>query len=471
MQKGIWTDDIHTFEYEDREILYQVNTGTFFEIDTLVKDILSCSKTLSSKAEIAGELLPHYDLDQILETIEGLEAYGILSFGPPSPFEDVPEGAPPGSSAPLDITLHVSHGCNIKCTYCFAEGGSYGGKPTMMDFATAKQAVDWLLQGSAISRKCNVTFFGGEPLLNLDLIVQVVRYARGEAGRLGIDISFGMTTNGTLLSGEALEFIMQEDIGILVSLDGDASTHNRNRTFHDDSDTYGTIAENVRNMAAQKPDQIKLRATMTAHNLDIEGIADHLSQLGASTVSVAPVVGSRYTDTAIRAEHLPELKGHLKKLCWTELNGLMQGDDRRHSYFGDKIRQLLNPRKKDYGCGGGKTFLGVSVDGSIYFCSALAGLPEFKMGDVFNGIDPEKKQRFDRDLYVDSREPCNTCWARYLCGGGCIYDAQMVNGTPLSPNPVACDQIRYSYELAMGMCVHLQEERPEAFEALCDDAD
>ena len=473
MHKGAWKDEIHIFEYEGRDILYQVRTGVFFEADALVTDILACDEARSKEAVIAG-LSSRYGLEHIVGAIEEMEGMDILSFGPRPPLEAAPDTeCGPDSCAPLPITitLHVAHACNLNCAYCFAFGGNYGGKSELMDFATAKAAIDWLLTESADAGRCHVDFFGGEPLLNFPLIKRVVPYARARAAKQGVGISFGMTTNGTILSPEILAFIMRHNIGLIVSLDGKAPDHNRIRTFHDGSPTYDVIAENVRRITAACPEQVILRATMTSHNLDIGAIAGHLSRFCPESVEVAPVTEAPTRPTAIRAEHLPALKRHLRKLSRAELICMVDGRRAPHAFFEKRIEQLLARRKKEYHCGGGKALLGVSVDGSLYFCSSLVGMSEFKMGDVFNGIAPGKKRRFDRDLYVDDRQPCGCCWARYLCGGGCIYDAQVTNATPSTPNAVSCEQTRYAYELAMGMSLQLREEAPTAFETLCEAAD
>jgi uncharacterized protein len=383
------------------------------------------------------------------------------------PTEDEMEAASRPAIAPLDVTLHISHGCNITCSYCFAHGGSYGRKPTMMDFETGKQAIDWVLNQSAKAGSCQITLFGGEPLLNLDLIKQIVPYAKKQAKEREIDITFGMTTNGTLLSGEALVYIMKEDIGVMVSLDGDATTHNRIRTFHDGSDTYNVIAENTRKAVAMRPDKVKIRATMTSQNLNVGQIAEELAQFGASRVEVAPTTEHPKSPTAIRKEHLPELHKHLKSLSETELTKLLSGQIQAHAYFPAKIRQVLDPHRKEYGCGGGKTFYGISADGSIYFCSAFASNEAFKMGDVFQGLLSEKKRVFDTEFKVENRNACKVCWARNLCGGGCVYDAQMTTGKATDPNPVSCEQIRYGYELALGMALEIQEKDPLIFDSLC----
>jgi len=467
MTRGAWKDDVHIFTYEGRRILYQVPTGDFFEVDEAVHDALCLAMEGRSRKDVITILSLNHGFEEGLQVVEELEAHEILSFGRGVPSQDVVTTSGRGSRAPLDITLHISHGCNITCTYCFAQGGSYGGKATMMDFETAQKAVDWVLDQSEEAGACQITLFGGEPLLNVDLIKQIVPYAKIQAKERGIQITFGMTTNGTLLSGEALAFIMKEDIGVVVSLDGNAETHNRIRTFHDGSDTFDVIAENTRKAAALRPNKVKVRATMTANNLDIDQIAEDISLYGTTTVVVAPTIEHPKSPTAIRMEHLPELKKHLKSLSQMELTKLLNGQNMTHAYFEDKIKQVLDPHKKEYGCGGGKTFYGIAADGSIYFCSAFASNSEFKMGDVFTGLDPEKMKQFDHDFQVDNRQTCKTCWARNLCGGGCVYDAHMSTGKAVEPNPVSCEQIRYGYELAMGMALEIQENDSAVFDALC----
>lgn len=469
MSRGAWKDDVHIFNYEDRKILYQIPSGDFFEIDEVVYDAMALATDGLYRDDMVTALSSKYGVEEGLKVVEALEAHDLLSFGDDVPSQDVVETSGRDSRAPLDVTLHISHGCNITCTYCFAHGGSYGGKATMMDFETGRKAIDWLLDQSEDAGACQVTLFGGEPLMNLDLIKQIVPYAKTQANERGIEITFGMTTNGTLLSGEALAFIMQEDIGIMVSLDGNADTHNRNRKFHNGQNTYDVIVENTRKAVSMRKENIKVRATMTSQNLDIGQIAEDLSVLGTNAVEVAPTTEHPNSPTAIKKEHLPELKQHLRKMSQVELAGLMKGQNQAHAYFTGKIQQVLDPHKKNYGCGGGKTFYGVSADGSIYFCSAFASNPEFKMGDVFNGLDPKKMAQFDRDFQVDNRQACKTCWARNLCGGGCVYDAYMSTGKAEEPNPVACEQIRYGYELAMGMALELQEGNEEVFDALCPD--
>jgi uncharacterized protein len=470
MDRGARTSEVHIFDYEDRKVLYHVESGAFFEISDLVVDLIS--RGGASKEVCVAELSTRYDLEDILAAMDELAAAEILSYGPRADAHPDIECAckgPSESAAPLpmQMTLHISHACNISCSYCFALGGSYGGRPDLMEPKTAEAAVRWLMDQCGPGGRCQIEFFGGEPLLNFPLMKHVVAYARAEAGRRGITVGFDMTTNGTLLEGEILEFVMAEDIGMMISMDGKAEDHDATRRFHNGAPTHAVIERNVREVTRQRPDLVAIKTTLTSQNLDVQAIAEQLSQYGAATVGIAPSMEHLASPTAIGHEHLPEYKNCLRRLSKAELTRMIDGTDYPHSYFGDKVKDLLEGSgRKHYGCRGGKTFFGVSIDGSIYFCSSFASMPEYRMGDVFSGLDPAKKAFYDGELLVDRREPCRSCWARYLCGGGCIYDAQLVNGSYREPNPVFCEHLRFSYEQAMGMCLELMEARPESRELL-----
>lgn len=479
-----WKSEGHTFPYEGRNIHYDVSSGAFFEIDDVVTSIFESSA--DSREQIIADLSPTLGFDQVIEALTELEAADLVAFGPrcpletpsPGPDADLPANLSPGLAQSLSemesrphattMALHVSHACNIACTYCFALGGSYGGKPEIMTWDTARQAVDWLIGISKNSGQCQLDFFGGEPLLALDLMKQTVEYARAETAKRGMSISFGMTTNGTLLDADALEFLMQEDIGIMVSIDGPREDHNAVRKYHNGDDTYDHVADGVRRAVAMNPAKpVKLRSTVTSKNLNLPQIAAELNTFGVEDIGMAPAWESPHSPTAIKMEHVDELNGHLKALSDAELQCLKSAEPLTHDNFSHRIKQVLDPdNKRQYGCGGGKTFFGVDVQGDIYFCSAFGSLPEYKMGDVWNGLDREKDEQFRRELHVDNRDGCSTCWARNLCGGGCAYDARVSTGTWKGPNPVACERTRYSYELAMGMALELGETNPDALEQL-----
>ena len=272
---------------------------------------------------------------------------------------------------------------------------------------------------------------------------------------VGVDVSFGITTNGTLMSEETIRFLIDEGFQVKVSVDGNASDQNRLRKFHDGSDTFDVVAENVRKLVERSPDQVAVHATMTSLNLHRETIKRDLEKLGAAEVELAPVVASPKVPYAFREEHLPELKRGLRKQSQHELKAILNGSADK-GFFDEYVERLMRRAKACHGCHGGKTFFAVALDGAIYFCSSLADRPEFKMGDVFSGLDIQIQDQINERFQVENRTDCRTCWARDLCGGGCLFDARTATGDPMKPNPVSCEQIRYRYELAMEMGMEIQ---------------
>ena len=456
--------EMHLFRTSQskRTFLFQVYTGLFFELNPLYESILKICDGLTDQ-EVVFELADEFPGEDVLKAVEVLAEAQLIydaslklhsdTQGPDQGICGLPESEPRESQ--FHITLHVSHACNVKCTYCFAHGGDYGRVPGFMTPHVARQAVRWALSEARSFGRCQIDFFGGEPLLNFELIRDIIPFAREYAHRVGVQVSFGIATNGTLISDEILQFLIDEEIHIQVSVDGNPRDQNRLRKFRDGSETYNVVAENLLKLTKESPDKVSVRATMTSYNLDRESIADDLRQLGACRVRVAPVVAAPEEPYALREEHLPEIKRRLCGLSRHETANILEGSHER-GFFDRFIERLMTRAKSCYGCQGGRTFLAVDVEGDIYFCSSLADRPEFKMGDVFSGLDENVQDGFKDSFHVDSRSDCRRCWARNLCGGGCIYDARTATGDPINPNPVSCEQIRYSYELAMEMCIEIQ---------------
>lgn len=457
--------DLHLFRTSDDKhaIVFQVDSGLFFELDGLAETILKEGDGLSVD-EVVSELGDGYDRFDVLKTIEVLAEAGLISdeslklLPANKPIDERPCESPGLTtfSDPFHITLHVAHACNIKCAYCFAHGGDYGGQPGFMRPEVARQAVRWALDSAVPFHKCQIDFFGGEPLLNFELIREIVPFARNCSLDVGVEVSFGITTNGSLLTEDISRFLIDEEFQVKVSVDGSAAVQNRLRKFHDGSGTHELVSENVKKLSQQSPGQATVHATMTSFNMDGETIGRDLEKLGAAHVELAPVVASPKAPYAFREEHLPELKRGLRKKSQQELKAILSGTVDR-GFFDEYIARLMRRAKACHGCHGGKTFFAVAVDGSIYFCSSLADSPEFKMGDVFNGLDVQIQDRVNETFQVDNRTDCSSCWARNLCGGGCLFDARTATGDSVRPNPVSCEQIRYRYELAMEMCLEIQD--------------
>lgn len=460
---------IHLFRTaaNGRAAVFQVHTGLFFELTALCESVLEKYQTLSGGATEV-ELSDNFNRPEVREAISVLSEAGLIDLGSKGnqaarAFDDLEVCTDAETAADADqfhVTLHVAHACNIGCAYCFAHGGDYGGQPRLMKTEVGRQAVRWALREAESFNSCHIDFFGGEPLLNFQLIRDIIPYAREHAERVGVQVSFGIATNGTLVSDEILQFLIDEEFHIQVSVDGNPRDQNRLRKFRDGSDTYNVVAENLLKLTQESPDKVSVRATMTSFNLDSESIANDLRRLGARRVKVAPVVAAPEEPYALRDEHLHEIKRRLRGISRYETERILEGSQER-GFFDRFIERLMTRAKACHGCQGGKTFLAVDVEGDIYFCSSLADRTEFKMGDVFSGLDLDVQDGFNDSFHVDSRSDCRRCWAKNLCGGGCLFDARTATGDPMKPNPVSCEQIRYTYELAMEMCleIHSADEK------------
>ena len=243
--------DMHLFQTEDQKqpVVYQVETGLFFKLDTLFQAILACCEGLSA-SQVVQMLTEQYEAEEIVEAIEELAQVGLISDGVLPVVSNVPttEGvAACGVSQTdrLQVSLHVSHTCNIQCAYCFAHGGDYGGKAMLMQPDVAEQAIRWIITEAQVFGRCQIDFFGGEPLLNFPLLQKLVPFAKSLSARLGVQVGFGIVTNGTLLTDEMKQFLVDEKFQIKVSLDGGRQTQDRIRKFHNGSGTYDVVAKNV----------------------------------------------------------------------------------------------------------------------------------------------------------------------------------------------------------------------------------
>ena len=338
--------EMHLFQAADKKqfIAYQIETGLFFELDTLFQSILECCEGLSV-AQVVQVLTDQYEAEEIVEAIEELAQVGLISDGALPVVSHVPttEGvAACGVSQTdrLQVSLHVSHTCNIQCAYCFAHGGDYGGKAMLMQPDVAEQAIRWIVTEAQALGRCQIDFFGGEPLLNFPLMQKLVPFARSLSARLGVQVGFGIVTNGTLLTEEMKQFLIDEKFQIKVSLDGGRKTQDRIRKFHNGSGTYDIVAKNVKKLTAEAPERVYLQAVMTAYDMDEDQIANELRSLGTENALVSPAVVSPDTPYAIQEEHIPALKQQIHKRSQRALKAILSGEEGEDEEFDPRIQNF-----------------------------------------------------------------------------------------------------------------------------------
>jgi uncharacterized protein len=337
---------------------------------------------------------------------------------------------------PKSICLNVAHACNMRCKYCFAQQGSFGQPQEIMGLEVAKLAVDTLIKSSGPRKHLELDFFGGEPLLNLDVVKLTVNYGRAKASLAGKQISFTLTTNALSLDRQVRDYLIAEKIAVILSLDGRPEVNDRMRTLPSGEGTYRRITPHIQDMVAMLPVSYYVRGTFTAQNLDFCKDFIHLSEMGLENISLEPVTGGE-PGIILTEEHLPQIAAQYEELADIIIAREQSGHPVNFFHFNLDLNQGPCLAKRMTGCGAGVEYLAITPEGDIYPCHQFIGIPEFKMGNVRGiGLDKSIRDRFAGNTLA--HKECRQCWARFYCGGGCHALAYHQNGDMAIPFQLAC---------------------------------
>jgi uncharacterized protein len=365
---------------------------------------------------------------------------------------------PPLSFPTRAISLAIAQRCNLGCAYCYASGGDFGGPPTTMPPAVAIEAVRRLIDGARPGEHVSVAFLGGEPLTNRAGVFDTTTYAAEHAAARDVDISFSITTNGTLVSAEDGRFFERHGFAVTVSLDGIGATHDRLRPFKGGKGSFARIVTRITPLLAmQQRMQVSARVTVTPHNLAIVETLDALIAMGFHSVGFSPMLAAPTGEGEMRRADLMSLLEQMIA-CGRNFERHLQAG-RRYPFANmvTALRELHRGSHRPYPCGAGGPYLGVAADGALAACHRFVGDPRGALGTVQGGVDPSLQRRWLAQRHVHHQEPCRSCWARYLCGGGCHHEV-IHRGRP------ACDYIRGWLHYCLQAYVRLSEARPDFFE-------
>lgn len=350
------------------------------------------------------------------------------------------------------LCLHVAHDCNLACKYCFAEEGEYhGGKRELMSYETGKAALDFLVANSGARRNLEVDFFGGEPLLNFDVVKKLVAYGRSLEEANHKHFRFTLTTNGVLLNDDIMEFANREMDNVVLSIDGRKEINDMMRPFRgsDAVGSYDVIVPKFQRFAKGRKGKYYVRGTYTHNNLDFSNDVLHLADLGFDQISVEPVVAKDTDSYAIREEDLPVLFEEYDKLAAEMVK--RAGTDREFNFFHFMIDLEGGPcvYKRLSGCGSGTEYLAVTPTGQLYPCHQFVGNTDFIMGDVYNGITRTDISEQFKGCNVYSKDKCRECFARFYCSGGCAANSYNFHGNILDTYEVGCELQKKRIECAI----------------------
>ena len=451
---------IHQYKNNGYNMVLDVNSGSVHVVDDVTYDVLSLLDQGKQEEEIQEALKDRYPAQEIhdaaQECQELKEAEMLFT-------DDVYEGAiemfAERPTVVKALCLHIAHDCNLACRYCFAEEGEYHGRRALMSLEVGKKALDFLIANSGSRRNLEVDFFGGEPLMNWQVVKDLVAYGREQEKIHNKNFRFTLTTNGVLLDDEVMEFCNKEMGNVVLSIDGRKEVHDFMRPFRKGAGSYDLIVPNFQKFAeSRNQDNYYVRGTFTHYNLDFAADVLHLADLGFKQISVEPVVAPPTEDYAIREEDLPIIFEQYDILAKEMIKRHKEG--RGFNFFHFMIDLTGGPcvYKRLSGCGSGTEYLAVTPWGDFYPCHQFVGNEEFLLGNVDEGIVRTDLTCDFKKCNVYSKKECSSCFARFYCSGGCAANSYNFTGKINDVYEIGCKMQQKRIECALMIKAALAEE-------------
>lgn len=449
---------IHKFKFDKSNIVMDIHSGSVHIVDDVTYDMVEEAETLS-KEELVARYKGKYKQEAIEEAYDELMA---LKEQEMLYTEDQYEKLVPAFMAREPVVkalcLHVAHDCNLKCQYCFAEEGEYHGCRSMMSAEVAKKSIDFMIENSGHRKQIEIDFFGGEPLMNWEVVKETVAYARAREIETGKLFRFTMTTNGMLLDDEKIEYLNKHMYNVVLSMDGRKEVNDKMRPTPNGKGSYDIIVPKFKRLVEKRGDgQYYLRGTFTHHNLDFFEDVKHMNDIGFDEVSVEPVVAPSTMDYALQVEDIPMICEQYEKLAYYMLEKERKGEG--FNFFHFKVDLQGGPciHKRLAGCGSGTEYLAVTPQGDLFPCHQFVGLEQFKMGNVFEGIQNKQIRCDFEKCNVYSKKECKSCWAKFYCSGGCSANSYNFHGDIHHVYEVGCELEKKRLECAIGLQAALSE--------------
>ena len=447
---------IHQYKLNGYNIVLDTYSGAIHTVDDLAYDIISLYKEKSTE-EIITSMLEKYKADKTItreeilsciEDIKGLEKAGKLFS------KDIYENrAFDFKNRKTDIKalcLHVAHTCNLNCEYCFASQGKYHGERALMPYEVGKRALDFLIENSGSRHNLEVDFFGGEPLMNFEVVKKLVKYAREQEKLYNKNFRFTLTTNGLLIDDDVIAFVNKEMSNVVLSLDGRKEVHDSLRKTISGQGSYDIIIPKFKKLVeARGGKNYYIRGTFTHNNIDFLKDILHMADLGFTELSMEPVVCAPDEPYALTEEDLPILKEQYELLAKEMIK--RDSENRGFTFYHYMLDLTHGPciYKRITGCGSGTEYLAVTPWGDLYPCHQFVGDEKFKLGDIYNGIVNTKVRDEFKLCNAYARPECKDCWAKLYCSGGCAANSYHATGNILGTYKYGCELLKKRIECAI----------------------
>ncbi len=453
---------IHQYKSNGYNIVLDVNSGAVHVVDKVTYDVISLFEELDADS-IVEKLVQEYpeeDIREVIEEVKQLKEDGqLFTEDIYQPF--VEKFKETRQTVVKALCLHIAHDCNLACKYCFAEEGEYHGRRALMSFEVGKKALDFLVANSGNRVNLEVDFFGGEPLMNWDVVKQLVEYGRSLEEVNNKKFRFTLTTNGVLLNDEIMEYLNKEMSNVVLSLDGRKEVNDNMRPFRTGKGSYDLIVPKFQKLAdSREQTDYYVRGTFTRDNLDFSEDVKHFADLGFKQMSIEPVVGPEEDPYSIREQDLPKIMEEYDKLALEYIKREKEGKGFNFFHFMIDLNQGPCVYKRLSGCGSGTEYLAVTPWGDFYPCHQFVGDEDFLMGNVDDGITRDDLVGTFSNCNVYSKEKCKNCFAKFYCSGGCAANSYNFHGTIHDAYDIGCEMQKKRVECSIMIKA-----------ALADDAD
>ncbi len=452
---------IHQYKLGGYNIVLDVCSGAIHVVDEVAYDIIEMFES-NSKEEILTAMNNKYtdreditekDIEECFAQVESLKDNGKL-FSPDT-FEPMAGELKAKTAGVIKaLCIHIAHTCNLNCSYCFASQGKYHGDRAMMSFEVGKRALDFLIENSGSRRNLEVDFFGGEPLMNFDVVKQMVAYARSIEKQYNKNFRFTLTTNGMLIDDDVIDFANKEMSNVVLSLDGRKEIHDRYRVDYAGNGSFDRIVPKFQELVkAREGKAYYMRGTFTHANPDLLKDIQQMLDLGFTELSMEPVVSSPSDPEALTQEDLEIVMDQYEKLAELMLKRDKEG--KPFTFYHYMIDLTGGPciYKRISGCGSGTEYMAVTPWGDLYPCHQFVGEEKFKLGDIWQGVTNFETQQSFAACNVYARPDCKDCWAKLYCSGGCAANAYHSTGSVTGVYKDGCTLFRKRMECAIMVAI------------------
>ena len=448
---------VHCYRLGGLNIVLDVFSGSVHAVDDVAFEIISRYES-TDRQTLTEEILrkyrsdPEVGLDEINECFSQIEELrGMGKLFSEDTFEPLSGALKERSRGIVKaLCLHVAHTCNLNCSYCFASQGKYHGDRATMSFEVGRRALDFLVENSGSRRNLEVDFFGGEPLMNLDVVKQLVAYAREIEGPAKKNFRFTLTTNGLLIDDDLIEFANREMSNVVLSLDGRREVHDRYRVDYRGEGSWERIVPKFQKLVSARGGKgYYMRGTFTHANPDFLNDIKTMLDLGFTELSMEPVVSAPNDPAALTDEDLPTVLGQYEELAELMLKRHREGRPFTFYHYMLDLKDGPCIYKRISGCGSGTEYMAVTPWGDLYPCHQFVGEERFRLGNVWDGVTAPDVQEEFAACNVYTRPECKDCWAKLYCSGGCAANAYHSTGSVNGVYAYGCELFRKRMECAI----------------------